>query len=70
MAMRESPGFENYQNDLSVVMRESNKRLLLFGEVSYTKNYLPSLRRGDFFPEIPLPILISIFDKGSLQNNN
>ena len=25
MAMRESPGFENYQNDLSVVMRESQK---------------------------------------------
>ena len=69
MAMRESPGFENYQNDLFVVMRESNKRLLLFREVSYTpKNYLPYLRRGDFLPEKTLPILILIFDKGSAQN--
>ena len=57
------------QSNLSVVMRESNKRLLLFREVSYTpKNYLPYLRRGDFLPEKTLPILILIFDKGSAQN--
>lgn len=69
MAMRESPGFENYQNDLFVVMRESNKRLLLFREVSYTlKNYLPYLRRSDFLTEKTLPILILIFHKGSAQN--